>query len=70
MQTATKQTVTVREGGLIEFRVPEVPTGAIAEVIILWEIPDVDERTDWSEEDMRDVARYSLSNALGDEEGA
>lgn len=63
MQTAIKQTVTVREGGLIEVRSPELRPGAKAEVIVLLEGPEVDFSTEWSDEDMRDITRYSLQRA-------
>ncbi len=63
MQTALKQTVTVQEGGLIELRSPDLPTGAQAEVIVLFDTPPIDTADSWSEEDLRDITRYSLEHA-------
>ncbi len=37
MTYALRQTVTVQEGGLIEFRSPQLTPGATAEVIVLLE---------------------------------
>jgi hypothetical protein len=35
MQSAIRHTVTVKDGGLIEFRSPELAEGTIADVIVL-----------------------------------
>ena len=72
MQTALKQTATVQKGGLIKLRSSELPDGASVEVIILLDTLPVDVSDTWSEEDMRDVTRYSLQRAaasLGEEPG-
>ncbi len=63
MQTALKQIVTVQDGGLIEVRSSELPEGAQAEVNVLFDSPSVDIADSWSEEDMRDITRYSLEHA-------
>ncbi len=76
MQTALKQTVTIQEGGRIELCSPELPVGATAEVIILFEQPAaliVDESDEWSEEDLQDITRISWEHAdvsLGEEPDA
>jgi hypothetical protein len=40
MQNALRQTVTVKNGGLIEFRSPELQEGTTAEVIVIVGAPD------------------------------
>jgi hypothetical protein len=39
MTSATRQTVIVKPGGVIEIRDPQLPAGAVAEVIVLVEVP-------------------------------
>ena len=39
MTRAIKEQVTIKPGGLVEFRHPDLPAGAIAEVIVLVEGP-------------------------------
>ncbi len=63
MQTALRQMVTVQKGGLIQISSPELPDGAQAEVIILLDTEPVDVSDTWSEQDLRDVTRYSLQRA-------
>lgn len=40
MQSALRQTVTVKNGGLIEFRSPELEEGTVAEVIVIVNPPE------------------------------
>ncbi len=39
MTNATRQTVIVKPGGVIEIRDPRLPVGAVAEVIVLVDVP-------------------------------
>ena len=39
METVLRQKAVVKPGGVIEIRSPELPAGAIAEVIVIWETP-------------------------------
>ena len=39
MTSATRQMVVVKPGGVIEIRDPQLPAGAVAEVIVLVEVP-------------------------------
>lgn len=40
METALRQKAVVKPGGVIEIRSPELPDGAMAEVIVILETPD------------------------------
>ena len=67
---ALKQTVTVQEGELIEIRSLSFKPGMQAEVIVLFKPVVVDESTEWTNEDISDLARHSMLNAeksLGEE---
>ena len=73
MQAALKQTVTVQAGGLIQVCSPELKEGMQAEVIILLEVPAVDECADWSEEDLQALTLESdklIMRRLEEEENA
>ena len=76
MQSALRKTVVVELGGNIQVCVPEVPAGATAELIILFDAPEtleVDYSTEWSDEDLKDITRHSWNNAdisLGEEPDA
>lgn len=63
MQTALKQNVTIQKGGLIQIYSPDLLEGVQAEVIILFDMKDVDYSDAWSAEDLQDVTRYSLQCA-------
>ena len=42
METALRQKAVVRPGGVIEIRSPELPEGAVAEVIVILEASDTE----------------------------
>ena len=73
MQSALRKTVVVELGGNIQVCAPEVPAGATAELIILFdapEVPMVDYSTEWSDEDLQDFSRsgWELINKRLEEE--
>ena len=63
MEAVLRQIVTVQEGGIIQICSPELIAGTQAEVLILPQASAIDESMEWSDEDIRDLTRYSLQRA-------
>ena len=49
MQSALRKTVTVKDGGIIEFQSPELTVGSTAEVIVIVDTPSEEPRKRLSE---------------------